>query len=66
MLILEGDDPEAPEFSEDIPVSAVYTPPDARLTVLAGDDHLVFTLHGTAFPGLRPLVFQVNTPWLKK
>lgn len=62
MLIMEGDDPTAPEFSEDIPVSAVYTPPDARLTVLAGDDTLVFTLLGRNFQVSARSFFQVNTP----
>jgi 23S rRNA (uracil1939-C5)-methyltransferase len=62
MLILEGDDPKAPEFSEDISVSAVYAPPEARLTVLAGDDHLVFTLLGRHFQVSARSFFQVNTP----
>ncbi len=66
MLILEGDDPEAPEFSEDIPVSAVYTPPEARLTVLAGDDHLVFSLLGRHFQVSARSFFQVNTPIAEK
>jgi len=62
MLILEGDDPKAPEFSEDIPVSAVYTPPEERLTVLAGDDHLVFTLLERHFQVSARSFFQVNIP----
>lgn len=66
MLILEGDDPEAPEFSEDIPVSAVYTPPDARLTVLAGDDHLVFSLLDRHFQVSARSFFQVNTLMAEK
>jgi len=66
MLILEGDDPQAPEFSEDIPVSAVYTPPEARLTVLAGDDHQVFTLLGRHFQVSARSFFQVNTPMAEK
>ncbi len=66
MLIMEGDDPTAPEFSEDIPVSAVYTPPDARLTVLAGDDRLVFTLLGRNFQVSARSFFQVNTPMAEK
>lgn len=66
MLILEGDDPDAPEFSEDIPVSAVYTPPDARLTVLAGDDHLVFSLLGRHFQVSARSFFQVNTAIAEK
>jgi 23S rRNA (uracil1939-C5)-methyltransferase len=66
MLTLEGDDPKAPEFSEDIPVSAVYTPPDARLTVLAGDDHLVYTLHDRHFQVSARSFFQVNTAMAEK
>jgi len=66
MLILEGDDPDAPEFSEDIPVSAVYTPPDARLTVLAGDDHLVCSLLGRHFQVSARSFFQVNTAMAEK
>lgn len=66
MLILEGDDPSPPEFSEDIPVSAVYTPPEARLTVLAGDDHLVYTLLERHFQVSARSFFQVNTPMAEK
>ncbi len=61
MLIMEGDDPSPPEFSEDIPVSAVYTPPDARLTVLAGDDHLIFSVLDRLFQVSARSFFQVNT-----
>jgi 23S rRNA (uracil1939-C5)-methyltransferase len=66
MLILEGDDPKAPEFSEDIPVSAVYTPPDARLTILAGDDHLVYKLLNRRFHVSARSFFQVNTAMAEK
>jgi 23S rRNA (uracil1939-C5)-methyltransferase len=66
MLILEGEDSTPPEFSEDIPVSAVYTPPDARLTVLAGDDLLVFTLLEHQFQVSARSFFQVNTVMAEK
>jgi 23S rRNA (uracil1939-C5)-methyltransferase len=66
MLVLEGDDPKAPEFSEDIPISAVYTPPDARLTILAGDDHLVYSLLGRHFHVSARSFFQVNTAMAEK
>lgn len=66
MLIMEGEDPKPPEYGEDIPVSAVYTPPDARLTVLAGEDHLVFTLLGRNFMVSARSFFQVNTPMAEK
>jgi 23S rRNA (uracil1939-C5)-methyltransferase len=66
MLIMEGEDPKAPEFGVDIPISAVYTPPDARLTVMAGDDHLTFNLLGRDFQVSARSFFQVNTPMAEK
>lgn len=66
MLIMEGEDAKPPEYGEDIPISAVYTPPDARLTVLAGEDHLVFTLLGRSFMVSARSFFQVNTPMAEK
>ncbi len=66
MLILEGEGASAPEFSVDFPVSAVYTPPEANLTVLAGDDHLVFTLLGRHFQVSARSFFQVNTAVAQK
>ena len=66
MLIMEGEDPKPPEFEVDIPVSAVYTPPDARLTVLAGEDHLTFTLLERNFQVSARSFFQVNTPLAEK
>jgi 23S rRNA (uracil1939-C5)-methyltransferase len=62
MLVLEGNDPEPPEFSEDIPVSAVYTPPDAGLTVLAGQDCLTYSLLDREFQVSARSFFQVNGP----
>jgi len=66
MLIMEGEDPVAPDFSEDIPVSAVYTPPDARLTVLAGEDALTFEVLDRTFQVSARSFFQVNTPIAEK
>lgn len=66
MLIMEGQDPQPPEFSVDIPVSAVYTPPDANLTVLAGDDHLTFSVLGRDFQVSARSFFQVNTRMAEK
>lgn len=60
MLIMEGEDAKPPEFIEDIPVSAIYTPPDAPLTVLAGDDHLIYTLLDHHFQVSARSFFQVN------
>ena len=66
MLILEGEEETPPEFSLDIPVSAVYTPPEARLTVLAGDDHLTYTLLDRNFQVSARSFFQVNTLMAEK
>lgn len=66
MLILEGEEKTPPEFSLDIPVSAVYTPPDAKLTVLAGDDHLTYTLLNRDFQVSARSFFQVNTLMAEK
>jgi len=62
MVVLEGEDPKPSEFSLDIPVSVVYTPHDSRLTVLAGDDHLNYTLLDHPFQVSARSFFQVNTP----
>lgn len=61
MLVLEGEEETPPEFSLDIPVSAVYTPPEARLTVLAGDDHLTYQILDRNFQVSARSFFQVNT-----
>lgn len=62
MVILEGEEPKPSEFSMDIPVSVVYTPPDSRLTIMAGDDHLNFSLLDHPFQVSARSFFQVNTP----
>jgi 23S rRNA (uracil1939-C5)-methyltransferase len=66
MLILEGEEPEPPEFDVDIPISAVYTPPEANLTVLAGEDHLIYTLLGHSLQVSARSFFQVNTAMAEK
>ena len=66
MLILEGESPTPPSFSIDIPLSAVYTPTNANLTVLAGDDHLVYTINGRNFQVNARSFFQVNTAMAEK
>lgn len=66
MLILDGESSTAPELSVDIPVSAVYTPADDDLTVMAGDDHLTYTLLGRHFQVSARSFFQVNTPIAEK
>ncbi len=60
MLIMEGEEPKPPEFSMDMPLSAVYTPPNAPLTLLAGDDHLIFTVLDRQFQVSARSFFQVN------
>lgn len=66
MLILEGEGDRPPEFSVDIPVSAVYTPPDANQIIMAGDDHLNYTLLNRQFQVSARSFFQVNTPIAEK
>lgn len=66
MLVMEGEDPTAPEFSVDIPISAVYTPPEANLTVMAGDDHLVYQIKDQVFQVSARSFFQINTPMAEK
>ena len=66
MLIMEGESDTPPDFSVDIPVSAVYTPPDANLTVMAGDDHLTYTLLEMNFQVSARSFFQVNVPIAEK
>ena len=66
MLVLESEEADAPEFDVDIPISAVYTPPDANLTVLAGEDHLVYTIFGRPLQVSARSFFQVNTAMAEK
>ncbi|MFW5713745.1 MAG: class I SAM-dependent RNA methyltransferase [Brevefilum sp.] len=66
MLIMEGESSTSPAFSVDIPVSAVYTPSDADLTIMAGDDHLTYTLLGRNFHVSARSFFQVNTSIAEK
>lgn len=61
LLILVGDDPEPPEFSVDIPLSAVYLGPGGQ-KVLSGSAHTVVEVRGRAFQVAAQSFFQVNTP----
>jgi 23S rRNA (uracil1939-C5)-methyltransferase len=60
LLVLEGSDPQAPEFSVDLPLSAVYVGPDGPL-VLAGDEAIVIEVLGRPFQVSAESFFQVNT-----
>lgn len=60
MLIIEGEEAQPPEFSVDTSISAVYTPAEAPLTLLAGDDHLTFTVFDRPFQVSARSFFQVN------
>lgn len=65
LLVLESNDPVAPEFTVDLPLSAVFVGPggfeENQPLVLAGDDHLVMEAAGRAFRVSAGSFFQVNT-----
>jgi 23S rRNA (uracil1939-C5)-methyltransferase len=60
MLILESVSDEAPEFSIDFPMSAVFMGP-AGTIVLAGDEALRMEALGKGFRVSPPSFFQINT-----
>ncbi len=64
LLILESNDPVPPEFSVELPLSAVFVGPggfeENEPLVLAGDDHLVMEAAGRAFCVSAGSFFQVN------
>jgi 23S rRNA (uracil1939-C5)-methyltransferase len=61
-LVLEGESPEAPEFSvEGLPLSAVHLSPAGAL-VLAGSEYIVMEVLGRPFRVSAGAFFQVNTP----
>ncbi len=60
MIVLESDDPEAPELEVDLPVSVVHLSPAGQI-VMAGDDALVMEVKGRAFRVSASAFFQVNT-----
>jgi 23S rRNA (uracil1939-C5)-methyltransferase len=60
LMVMEGSDPQAPEFSVDIPLSAIYVGPGGPV-VMAGDDHLVIQVAGRLFRVSARSFFQVNT-----
>ncbi len=59
-MVLESEDPVAPEFSVDIPLSAVHSSPAGQI-ILAGDDYLVMEVAGRPFKVSAGSFFQVNT-----
>lgn len=61
-LILEGSDPQPPEFSvEDLPLSAVHLSPAGPL-VMAGSEYTIIEVLGRPFRVSAGSFFQVNTP----
>jgi len=60
LLALESQDPVAPEFSVDIPLSAVHLSPAGKL-ILAGEDYLLMEVRGRVFKVSAESFFQVNT-----
>ena len=60
MIILESSDPEPPEFTVDVTVSAVHLGPEG-MVVLSGDDHIVIQVLDRPFYVSPPSFFQINT-----
>lgn len=60
MVVLESEDPDAPELEVDLPVSVVHLSPAGQI-VMAGDDALVMEVKGRAFRVSASAFFQVNT-----
>jgi len=61
MLILEGGEDQTPEFSVDLPISAVYLDEQGTI-VLAGDDNLLMAVNDRLFQVSPGSFFQVNSP----
>ena len=60
LLALESSEINAPEFSVDIPLSAVHLSPAGKL-ILAGEDYLLMEVRGRVFKVSAESFFQVNT-----
>jgi len=60
LLALESSSLTAPEFSVDIPLSAVHINPAGKL-ILAGQDYLLLEVRGRVFKVSAESFFQVNT-----
>ena len=61
LLVLEADQPDAPELSvEELDVSAVYVSPNGQL-LMAGSDHLFMEAAGRVYKVSAGSFFQVNS-----
>jgi len=60
LLTLESADPQPPEFTVDLPISAVHLGPAGPM-VLAGDDYTVLSVFERPFRVSAGAFFQVNT-----
>jgi len=60
LLALESRDTVAPEFTVDIPLSAVHLSPAGKL-ILAGEDYLLMEIRKRVFKVSAESFFQVNT-----
>ncbi len=60
MMVLESQSFETPEFSVDIPLSAVHLSPAGSI-VLAGEDYQIYEILGRPFKVSAGSFFQVNT-----
>jgi 23S rRNA (uracil1939-C5)-methyltransferase len=62
MLVFEGESPEPPELSIELPVSSTYLSPDGRSLNMGGNDALVYRILGKEFLVSPESFFQVNLP----
>jgi len=62
MLVFEGESPEPPELSIELPVSSTYLSPDGRSLNMGGNDALVYRVLGEEFLVSPESFFQVNLP----
>jgi len=60
LMVLESEDPQAPEFEVEMPISAVHMGPDGPV-VLSGNDYITLDVMGRTFLVSAPSFFQVNT-----
>jgi 23S rRNA (uracil1939-C5)-methyltransferase len=59
LLVIHSRDAKPPEFETELPLSAVHVSPRGQI-VLAGDDHLSFTILGKSLRVNAASFFQVN------